>query len=301
MAKLLKKKTILLTGGSGFIGRNILLSELNNEYNILAPGHAQLDLNSDDQLEQFFNNHEIDTVIHAACKPGHRNARDCSGIFYTNTRMFMNLARFSKYYKKMIIAGSGAVYDERFYKPKIKEDYFGKHLPDDEHGLSCYVKGKYIEEIADNIYDLRIFGVFGPYEDYAIRFISNAICKTLFNLPITIKQNRKFDYIFISDLMPVLNYFIENKPQYKAYNVTPDKSIELAEIAAKIKLIAKKNVQIKIAKNGLGPEYSGDNSRLRKEIPSLRFTSIDEGISKLYNWYSERKTELKKELLETDK
>ncbi|MDD5456353.1 MAG: NAD(P)-dependent oxidoreductase [Candidatus Margulisbacteria bacterium] len=301
MAKLLKKKTIFLTGGSGFIGRNILLSKLNNEYNILAPDHSQLDLTNDDQLEQFFKNHEIDTVIHAACKPGHRNAQDCSGIFYTNTRMFLNLARFAQYYKKMIITGSGAIYDSRFYKPKMKEDYFGQHLPDDEHGLSSYVKGRYIEQTTENIYDLRIFGIFGPYEDYAIRFISNAICKTLFHLPITIKQNRKFDYIFIDDLMTVLKYFIENKPKYKSYNVTPDKSIELAEIAAKIKHIAKKNVQIKIAKGGLGPEYSGNNDRLKKEMPSLHFTSIDEGISKLYNWYSERKADLKKELLETDK
>lgn len=86
---------------------------------------------------------------------------------------------------------------------------------------------KSVIEKSSNIYDLRIFGIFGKYEDYAIRFISNAICKTLFDLPITVKQDRNFDYIFVEDLMTVLEFFIEARPKYKAYNITPASSVSL--------------------------------------------------------------------------
>ena len=51
----------------------------------------------------------------------------------------------------------------------------------------------------------------------------------------------------------------------------------------------------------MGNEYSGDNSRLRKEITGFKFTPIDLAIEKLYQWYAENKHLINKELLLTDK
>jgi GDP-L-fucose synthase len=200
----------------------------------------------------------------------------------------------------MINIGSGAIYDLRNYKPKMKENYFRENIPQDEHGFCKHEIGKYIDSV-NNIVDLRIFGIFGKYEDYAIRFISNAVCKTLFDLPVKIKQNRKFDYIYINDLMPVLEYFIENKPKYNAYNITPDKSIELYELAEKVLKISGKDLPIIVKEENLGLEYSGDNSRLRQEIKSIKFTETDKAIKELYEWYNQNSSLINKEYLLFDK
>lgn len=293
-------KKILLTGGNGFIGKNILESFLKNKYNIIAPSSSELNLSNDKEVDGFFKNNDIDFVIHSASKPGHRNALDINNVFYNNTRMFFNLERNKKYYKKFINIGSGAIYDMRAYQLKMKEDFFTKNIPIDQHGFCKYVCGKYIEN-TDNFFDLRVFGIFGKYEDYTIRFISNMICKALLDLPLRIKQNRFFDYIFIDDLMPVLDYFIQNEPNYKAYNVTPDYSIELLSIAEKVLEISKKKLPIIFESDELGVEYSGDNSRLMKEIPNLKFTPIDIAIEKLYFWYKENISKLNKEALLIDK
>lgn len=69
---------ILLTGGSGFIGRNIIES-LSDRYNIIAPTHSMLELTDENTVSAFFRSNEIDVVIHSAVKPGHRNAKDPSG------------------------------------------------------------------------------------------------------------------------------------------------------------------------------------------------------------------------------
>jgi GDP-L-fucose synthase len=287
---------IFLTGGSGFIGRNILESFLSQKYNIIAPAHKDLELTDEDVIRHFLKENRIDVILHAAAKPGHRNAKEPGKVFYENTRIFFNLARNSDYFQKMLVIGSGAIYDMRHYHPKMKEEYFDTHVPIDEHGLCKYVCGKYIQQV-DNIIDLRIFGIFGKYEDYAIRFISNMICKAIFDLPLTMKQNRKFDYIYIEDLMPILDYFIQFRAQHKEYNVTPDESIELYALAEKVRLIAGKDLPIVLAQNGLGLEYSGDNNRLKNEIRALRFTPIDKTIAKLYEWYREHKRSIKQELL----
>ncbi len=291
---------IFLTGGSGFIGRNIIESFLAEKYDIIAPAHRDLDLLDEDMVKDFFMRNHIDVVIHAAAKPGHRNAKEPDKVFYENTRMFFNIARNSEYFKKMLVIGSGAIYDMRHYQLKMREEYFDTHVPVDEHGLCKYVCGKYIEQSA-NIIDLRVFGIFGKYEDYAIRFISNLICKAVYDLPLTIKQNRRFDYIYIDDLMQVLDYFIERLVRYKEYNITPDKSVALYSIAEKVRDFSGKNLPIIVAHNGMGLEYSGDNSRLRSEIKDLRFTRIDEAIAELYEWYIRNKGSIKKDLLLVDK
>ena len=121
--------------------------------------------------------------------------------------MFFNLAGDEELCPRMVFLGTGAVYDMRHYEPLMPEEYFGDHVPADETGFSKYVIAKYAEK-ADHVVELRPFGVFGKYEDYAIRFISNAICKTLFDLPVTLRQNRRFSYVWIDDLVRVVEHFM---------------------------------------------------------------------------------------------
>ena len=290
---------LFITGGSGFVGRN-LKEHLSTRHQVLAPTHSELELTDEDAVRDFFNKNPIDVVVHSAVRPGHRNAKDPSNQLLNNTRMFFNIVRNSDRFGKMIFLSSGLVYDIRCYKPKMKEEYFDSHVPVDEGGFSKYIAAKYVES-AHNMIELRPFGVFGKYEDYAIRFISNMICKAVFDLPLTIKQNRRFDYVYIDDLVAVIDYFIENKGKYKSYNVTPDESVELLTIAEKILGISGKQLPIRISEDGLGTEYSGDNARLKEEIPELRLTPIDEAIERLYSWYYDNRHLIDRNLLMRDK
>lgn len=280
------KLNLLLTGGSGFIGRNIRESFLSEKYNILSPSRAELDYGNDDNVRDYFEHHSFDVVIHTAGKPGHRRAQDATNILQANSRMFFNLVNCQFAWKKLIIIGSGAVYGMDYYLPKMPETYFGTHIPKDDHGFSKYIIGKLLPSL-ENVYDLRVFGIYGKYEDYSIRFISNAICKTLFDLPITLKQDRFFDYIYIDDLMPILDHFIQHSPKEKAFNITPDKSTGLLEIAGIVNQLAGNGNEIKVTTEGRALEYSGNNELLKKEIPHLTFTHLEEGVSKLREWYLE--------------
>lgn len=293
-------KTIFLTGGNGFVGHNIRDSFLSEKYTILSPSSKELDLSDTNNVDEYFRSHSIDIVIHAAVKPSHRNAKDFSDLFYTNTRMFFNLERHRNDYEKMLVLGSGAIYDNRNYRPKMKEEEWTNFIPVDEHGYCKYVCSKEIEQ-SQNIYDLRIFGIFGKYEDYAIRFISNAICKTLFDFPITIKQNRKFDYLYVNDLMPILDWFIDGRPQFSSYNITPDMAISLYDLALIILEISGKDLPIQVSIDGMGIEYSGDNSRLKKEYGDIQFTSLRQAITQLYAWYKDHISILDRTLLLIDK
>ncbi|MCL2334936.1 MAG: NAD-dependent epimerase/dehydratase family protein [Endomicrobia bacterium] len=293
-------KKILLTGGNGFIGKNILESPLAQKYEITAPRSFELNLTDTENVDEFFKNKNFDVVLHSAVKPGHRNAKDRSDLFYSNVRMFQNLERHKDKFGKFINLGSGAIYDVSADIKDAKESDIFKKIPADEHGFCKYTIAKLIEK-SDTFIDLNIFGIFGKHEDFQIRFISNAICKTLLDLPITLRQNRKFSYLYIDDLMPILEFFIENDARHKSYNAVPDMKIDLAELAEKIKTFGGKNQDILIASPGYGLEYTGSNARLKNEMPNLKFTDIDKSIKTLFGYYQDNISLLDRNLFLEDK
>jgi len=295
-----KKKKILLTGGNGFIGKNIQESFLAEKYDILAPRSYELNLIDDICVDEFFKDKKFDVVLHSGCKPGHRNAKDSTQLFASNFRMFENLKRHKDKYKKFINFGSGAIYDNSRNITNAKEEEIGNCIGSDEHCFCKYMVHQQIKEL-DNFVDLNIFGIFGKYEDWEIRFISNAICKSLFNIPVTLRQNRRFSYLYVKDLMSILEFFIENNVKYKSYNIVPDKSIELAEIVEIVTKISKTAQLASVANSGYGLDYTGDNIRLRDEMPYLSFTNIENSIIELYNYYKENIDIIDIKKLEADK
>lgn len=289
------KKKILITGANGFAGKN-LKEYLTNKYMLFTPSHKDLDLLREKEVDNFFMTHNIDVVIHTAVVGGSRKEETQESALSKNLRMFFNILRNKKRFKKIIYFGSGAEYDKRFPIAQVKESDFDKRVPADEYGYVKYLCSKYIEN-SENIVCLRIFGLFGKYEDYRYRFISNAICRNIFGLPITIRQNVYFDYLYINDFVRIVEYFIEHNTEHKFYNIGTGSRIDLKTIAEKINEISDKKSEILIKNSGLNNEYTCDNSRLTGEIKGFKFTEFDNYMTELYNWYKENKRMIKKELI----
>ena len=294
------RRRVLLTGGSGFIGRNIRGSTLKERFDWVSPSHAELDLTDTAQVDAYFKANRFDAIVHAAVKPGHRNAPDPSALLYSNTRQYFNLARHASEVERLLVLGSGAIYGASAGIVMAREEQFGLRVPEDEHGFTKYVCEKHLQTLP-NAVDLRLFGVYGPGEDYAIRFISNIMAKCVHGLPLTIKQDRRFSYIHVDDLMPVLEHFIGQAAQHHAYNVTPDQPVLLSELAHLVLKAAGKDLPITVSQPGLGPEYSGDNRRLKAECPAFAPARLEDSLAGLYRWYEGQAPRIRKEELLHDK
>jgi len=283
---------ILITGGNGFIARNIF-EQLKGEHDISSVGIQKLDLLDSSRVFDYIKGNEFDTIIHTAtydAAPKH-STKDPAKVLENNLKMFFNITRCRDHFNKMIYFGSGAEYSRKHWKPKMKEDYFDQHVPEDQYGFSKYVMTKNAL-FDDKIYNLRLFGVFGKYDDCRTRFIPNACSQAALDLPIKINQNVFYDYLYVDDLVKIVRWFINNKPKKKVYNICSGNIYGHQSLAEKIIKVSGKNLGMKIEINGLGKEYSGDNSLLLQEMGGFEFTPIDSSIKDLYNWYEQNKGDL---------
>ncbi|MBL0721276.1 MAG: NAD(P)-dependent oxidoreductase [Sulfurovum sp.] len=292
---------IFITGSNGFIGTHLkeYLLEKYQGYRLFIPSSQELNLVDEGSVDKYIISNKIDIIIHLANRGGGRDTSDMKNITEYNLRIFFNIVKHEKNVKKIISFGSGAEYGK--HKPIIdarEEDYLNEQ-PFDEYGLYKSITSKYIEK-SSNIVQLRIFGAYGEYENYRFKFISNAIVKNLLHLPLVINKNVYFDYIYIDDLVKMIDWFMANEAKEKIYNVTTGKKVDLVSLATLVNETSDFKSDIRILKDGLNNEYTSSNDRVLKELGDFKFTSHRDAIIKMREYFRYNIDTLDKEMILND-
>jgi GDP-L-fucose synthase len=290
---------VLIIGANGFIGRHLYeyLSQ-DSIYTLLTPNSKILNIADEVSVDNYIDRTKPDVIINCANRGGGRDSGN-ENIVHDNLRMFFNIVKHSDKVSKIIHFGSGAEYCK--HKPIVdaKEEDADTSIPLDEYGFYKSVCSKFIEK-SDNNFNLRIFGCYGEYENYEFKFISNAIVKNLLKLPITINKNVFFDYLYIEDLVKIVDYFVENNPKHRIYNVTTGRKIDLVTLARLINETSDFISEIKVIHEGYNNEYSSDNTRLQDELGGIEFTPHREAIIRMRNYYQSILDKIDRKNIEAD-
>lgn len=231
-------KTILVTGGSGFVGSNLcyrLVAEghrvicLDNNYTgspeNVAPllGNPRFTFVEHDVIEPYDCPEKLDRIYNLACPASPPFYQGNKSIFTTKTCVLgiLNMLELAKRDGARILQTSTSeVYGEPLVHPQV-ESYRGNVNP---IGIrACYDEGKrcaeslmfdYHRHEGVDIRVIRIFNTYGPYmnpEDG--RVVSNFICQALRGEDITIygegQQTRSFQYV--DDLIEGMVRMMENE------------------------------------------------------------------------------------------
>lgn len=309
-------KTILVTGGTGFIGTNlthrlISLGEkvicLDNNYtgsqnNIKdLENHPNFSFINHDITKPLIIEKKIDQIYNLAC-PASPPAYQKDPVFTWKTSVFgiYNILELTKAHGNIPILHSSTseVYGEPLVHPQ-KEEYRGNVNP---IGIrSCYDEGKraaesllfdYHRTFQVPVRIIRIFNTYGPYMDpYDGRAVSNFIVQALMNLPLTIygngSQTRSFQYI--DDLLDGMIKMINNPDSFTGPvnlgNPTEFTIKELADLV--LKLIPDSKSQIVFQKlPDDDPTHRCPNITLAKEKlgwePKIK---LEEGLIKTIAYF----------------
>lgn len=277
-------KKILLTGSGGFLGSN-LKPYLQQGWSVLAPRSRELNLLDKAAVLEYITANKIDFIIHSAAAGVRINPEDTAEqVARPNILMFDNLAQSGL---PLITFGSGAEYDKSRPLVKVKESDFGQSIPKDPYGYGKYQISKKIENMANTL-NLRIFGIYGAGEN-PTRVTTCILNDILYGKPITLNQNVIFSFIYIEDFCRIVCRFVQNMPKEKFINTACRQDISIKELAEMSKQLFKSNCRIDFKQEGFNKQYTCDTALLSNLLPDFKFTSYQEGMSKLYDRLKEAK------------
>ncbi len=286
-------RTLLITGaGPNGVTGKLIKEYFSEKYNILTPGSADLDLTDDQKVSEYFSNNKIDYVIHCATFRQSNTSGNYlfQDILESNLRMYFAIANQSNKFKRMIYFGSGAEYAKTRDIETISEDDFGKILPRDQYGLGKYIMNEHCRK-SGNIYNVRLFGTINPYESYKKNIISNLCVKAIFGKSLNLKQDCKFSFVDIADILPILEKMLCQDLKYHDYNTTMTNSYYLSDVARIVKEIRQSDIDITFEKAGMNHEYTASNNRLLSEFNPI-FSSIEASIKRVYDYWNNKKEEI---------
>lgn len=280
-------KKILMTGGTGFVGQNVLsILQKQNAYLIYAPKREELNLKNEQTVVEYLTDNHFDVILHFANPTPGKNPLDSfDTLMEDGLRIFMNFYNHQDLYGKMIYTGSGAEYDKTKDMDLVTETECYRSVPGDAYGLSKMLMNQMAEK-SDKVYNFRIFGCYGP-NDHESKFITHCIRSVILDLPITIRKDCYFDYIHVYDFARFIMWGIENNMSYHSYNITSGTPILLSELAKKIILSMDSKLDIQLLSQERNRNYTANNSRILNESKLKLDYPIEKGILEQIKWEKE--------------
>jgi UDP-glucose 4-epimerase len=237
------KKTILITGGSGFLGKRLLkkLATKKRKYNIFA---QRIDLLNIKELKNSINKIKPHIVFHLAANVDLRRsyevAKKCIDINITGTLNLLEALRQNPP-EKLIFSSTEEVYGDGLIP--FKENQTPQ--PPSPYSISKLASEDlcklYAKELGFYLYIFRIATFYGPGSALN-RFIPQIIVKALKNKEILLNSGRKKrDYIYVDDVIDAFMLAIDkkNKNQVELLNLGGGISYTLKYLVDKILKLTK--------------------------------------------------------------
>jgi UDP-glucose 4-epimerase len=220
------EKTILITGGLGYIGSHLIFNLLSYQHDIIVLDNKSNnyvdeiqgtttyigDLNDVQLLQKIFKKHSIDCIIHLAAKKSVEESKTHSLDYYIeNVSNTLNLLKYSNC-KNIIFASSASVYG----------DNDCCHITSTLHPNNPYAQTKVmceqiLKDIYDSTYNITILRIFNPigyvFNGKLGENLLDKICRAIQDKsPLTIfnQGNDVRDFIYIEDVVRVIIKSIDN-------------------------------------------------------------------------------------------
>jgi nucleoside-diphosphate-sugar epimerase len=214
----MKAKTILLTGGSGFLGKHLLEHFKNYNFKITTGtrsieqskknGFVYLNIENKDSIMSLKNYKSFDCIVHLAAKVDFMSETDQS-LHAANVQSVECLVELAKIWKSQLIFTSSALI------AGTKSEYVSSNTPDDPdvpYTRTKMLAEKIIKDSQISYCILRVAGIFGN-NGPAHLGINNAIDKAIKGIgPIQYGSGlAKRNYIYVNDVAKAIIYAINNR------------------------------------------------------------------------------------------
>ena len=303
-------KSILITGGCGFIGSNLTRILLKKGHNVrildnLSTGKKEYiddveveliigDITDETLAPEIMRG--IDVVVHLAAHTNVIKSIENPQLdFNVNVVGTFNILRnavSSPSVETFILASSNAAVGEQ--APPITEEAIPAPLsPYGASKLACEAYcSAFAESYGLRTVSLRFANAYGSYSTHKTSVIPKFITNVLQNRPLTIygdgSQTR--DFIYVDDICRAIILTIENDNAVGIFQMGTGRETTIIKLAHKIKAISTNNMDIIFEPERAGEiirNYSGIEkaTRLLGFVPQM---DLDMGLEMTYRWFCKK-------------
>jgi GDP-L-fucose synthase len=255
---------ILLLGANGFIG-----NYLQSVFDVIPITREDCELTDLSSVEKMLKNNKPDIIINCAANLNHGLSSFNVQHFNDNIKIFLNLYHLRNNFAKLINFGSGAEFDRSLPIDNAKEIDITKIKPKDHYGLSKNIISNLCLGV-ENFYTLRVFGCFHSSEK------QTRVFKKMIHGETVLLEDRYFDYIWLEDIQPIVDFFIKNSPKIKDINLVRAEKFLISQLIDKFKQIH--NLNPKVIYNSVGLNYTGSSELI--DSFNFQLTDFDSAIKR---------------------
>ena len=275
---------VLVAGSKSFLGQNLRRYYPDHStFTVKYVSREECDLSVSAELLSIVKSYKPDLLIHTAVS---LTSVD------NNLKMYMALEKASSYCGRVVMIGSGAEYGHQRYIPSMPESFFDPlSAPENGHPyhLSKYLISRIHQSCPQNIYNFRVFGLYGPYEDYQRRLISSNILSYLRHGKMTVSANHAFDYLYVDDLIAAITAFADSPhtPKASTYNVCTGRADRFLDILSQVVKVLGGSTESITIDNPMPTDYiySGNSTLFENEFDhKIERTSYGEACLAIRDW-----------------
>lgn len=305
----MKSKKILITGGTGFVGANLVrrLVKIGHKPVVLIRKESNLwrlknisskvdlletNILDYERLKKDINKIRPNYIYHLAVYGAYQGKqKDLNKIFETNILGTLNLlnAGYHSGIEYFVNTGSSSEYGIKENIMKEKDMLF----PINYYGVSKAATTLMVSTFSIQnklpVATLRLFSPYGYYEDKG-RFVPTVIMAGIKNKEIELSNpNFVRDFIFIDDVIDAYIYFLNGKKYYgEIFNIGSGKQTKLGDFINILEKEIGKKIKIKWSayqSNQFEPKkWQADISKAKIGLNwTLKFR-LEEGIKKIVKW-----------------
>ena len=304
------KKTYLITGGQGFIGKAISLSLLDQGNKVIifdnnfrkknfSLKHKNLQLINGD-IRDIINlskiKNKIDSVVHLAAINGTRNFYEKPNlVLEVGVKGIINIIDFckNKKIKEIFLASSSEVYQNAPIYPT--DEKVRLIIPDPHNPRFSYSSTKIISEILILNSDIfkkavifRPHNIYGPDMGFK-HVIPELIIKTIKEkkfLDIQGNGKNKRSFCYIEDFVDAFNIIIKKGKHKEIYNIGNTEEVKISHLSKLIISLLNKDLKIKLSTK---PFYNAmrrlpDIKKLNK-LGYKPKINLKKGLRETIDWY----------------
>ncbi|AYA78056.1 GDP-L-fucose synthase [Bacillus sp. Y1] len=306
-----KNSKIYVAGHRGLVGSSIYNALIKEGYsNLVVKTSSELDLRSKQDVDVFFEEEKPEFVFLAAAKVGGivANNEYPADFIRDNLLIQTNVidASYRNNVKKLLFLGSTCIYPKLAPQP-LKEEYLltGELEPTNAPYAIAKIAGinmcqsynrqygtKYISAMPTNLY--------GPNDNFDLH-TSHVLPALIRKFHEAKQQNTPFvevwgtgtpkrEFLYSEDLAEACLFLMENYNENEIVNIGVGDDISIKELAEKVKSIVGYQGEIKFdtSKPDGTPRKLVDVTRINN-LGWKASTSLEEGLTKAYNWFLENK------------